>query len=119
MSGGDLRSKNARSHTTTLSGASGQRTTELEAAARELEAVSRALAHDLRKPLRNIHALSGVLAQDCSGRLPNRHVKHLKQVHAAADRMTRMVDLLLGTPKVSECLALVGAPIGGTFVSSR
>ena len=80
----------------------GRRTAELEAATRELEAVGRALAHDLRKPLRNIHALSATLVQDCSGRLPIRDVERLKQVHAAADRMTGIVDLLLGTPKIRE-----------------
>jgi GAF domain-containing protein len=78
-----------------------RRTAELEAATRELEAVSRALAHDLRTPLRNIQALSGTLVQECSGRLPNRDVKRLEQVHAAADRMTGIVDLLLGAPRDS------------------
>ncbi len=82
-----------------------RRTAELEAAARELEAIRRALADDLRTPLRNMHALSGTLVQDCGGRLPNRDVERLKQVHAAADRMAGIVDLLLGTPKVSEGLA--------------
>jgi GAF domain-containing protein len=82
-----------------------RRTAELEAVTRELEAVGRALAHDLREPLRNIHALSGTLARDGSVPLPNRHVRRLQQVHAAADRMLGTVDLLVGTPKVSERLA--------------
>jgi signal transduction histidine kinase len=71
------------------------RTAELEAANKELEAFSYSVAHDLRAPLRAIAGFSQALADDCADRLTGEELTHLDRVRASANRMGKMIDALL------------------------
>jgi K+-sensing histidine kinase KdpD len=79
-----------------------QRTAELEAANRELEAFSYAVAHDLRAPLRSIDGFSQALVEECAGRLGHEAMSHLDRVRGAAQRMSRLIDDLLSLSRLTR-----------------
>jgi hypothetical protein len=72
-----------------------QRTDELEAANRELEAFSYSVSHDLRAPLRTIHAFSNNLIEDFSHQMPPEALRQLNRIAAGARQMARMIEDLL------------------------
>jgi PAS domain S-box-containing protein len=72
-----------------------QRTAELEAANRELEAFSYSVSHDLRAPLRAIDGYSGALAEDFGANLPPEAMRFLNEVRDGAQRMGALIDSLL------------------------
>ena len=72
-----------------------QRTAELEAAYRELEAFSYSVSHDLRAPLRAINGYAGMLREDLHDRLDDEHRRWLKIVCGEAQRMGQLIDDLL------------------------
>jgi PAS domain S-box-containing protein len=72
-----------------------QRTADLEAANRELEAFIYAAAHDLRTPLRAIDGFSAVVAEDAAERLSDADRDNLRRVRRAAQTMGRLIDHLV------------------------
>ncbi len=78
-----------------------QRTAELEALNKELEAFSYSVAHDLRAPLRSIDGFSQILLDDYGDRLDAEGLDHLAHVRGAAQRMGRLIDDLLGLARVT------------------
>jgi len=72
------------------------RTAELEAANKELEAFSYSASHDLRAPLRSIAAFSELLLEESCDRLDAEGRDRLKRIHAASQRATQLVNDLLG-----------------------
>jgi len=76
--------------------------TAAESANRELESFSYSVAHDLRTPLRAIDGFSQALLEDCGDRLGADGQDHLRRVRAAAQRMARLIDDLLGLSRVSR-----------------
>jgi signal transduction histidine kinase len=72
-----------------------ERTAQLEAAVRELEAFSYSISHDLRGPLRTIHGFASMLEDQLRDDLPPEAVHSLERVKAGADSMGTMIDELL------------------------
>jgi light-regulated signal transduction histidine kinase (bacteriophytochrome) len=67
----------------------------------DLENVNRTLSHDLRAPLRSIHAFSEVLAEHTQGTLDAPAEDALGRILRASARMGRMLDDLFGLLRVS------------------
>jgi PAS domain S-box-containing protein len=72
-----------------------ERTSQLEAANREVEAFSYAVSHDLRSHLRSIEGFSNLLMQDHGERLGEGGRSDLGRVRAAARKMESLIDALL------------------------
>jgi signal transduction histidine kinase len=79
-----------------------ERTAELEAANRELEAFSSSVAHDLRAPLRAISGFSEALLEDAADRLAPDDVHHATQIRDAARRMGELIAALLELARISR-----------------
>jgi len=72
------------------------RTGQLAATNRELEAFSYSVAHDLRAPLRSIDGFSQALIDDCGAALDVVGHDHLNRVRRAAQRMGVVIDAMSG-----------------------
>ena len=72
-----------------------QRTAELEASTRELDAFAYSVSHDLRAPLRSLEGFSQVLLEDYAGVLDEEGRHYLSRIQANVDRMAAMIDDLL------------------------
>jgi len=78
-----------------------QRTSELEASNRELEAFSYSVAHDLRAPLRAIDGFSQILFERGADQLEENR-KYLARIRGAAQHMGRLIDGLLDLSRVTR-----------------
>jgi PAS domain S-box-containing protein len=72
-----------------------QRTAELEASTRELDAFAYSVSHDLRAPLRSLEGFSQVLLEDYAGELDEDAQGYLRRIQANVGRMAQMIDDLL------------------------
>ena len=72
-----------------------QRTAELEASTRELDAFSYSVSHDLRAPLRAVEGFSQVLLEDYADALDEDGRHYLNRIRANVGRMDEMIDDLL------------------------
>lgn len=87
-----------------------KRTSELEAANKELEAFSYSIAHDLRAPLRAINGYSLAVLEDCEQDLPEAAQADLARVREASGRMSVLIDKLLELSRLSR-RELVRSPV--------
>jgi PAS domain S-box-containing protein len=79
-----------------------QRTEELDAANRELEAFTYSVSHDLRAPLRAVDGFADLLAERLAGALTGEAREYLEQLRGAAARMNRLIDDLLALSQASR-----------------
>ncbi len=83
-----------------------ERTTQLEAANRELEAFAYSVSHDLRAPLRAVDGYSRILMEDYHGSLDAEGQRVCSVVREEAQRMGRLIDDLLAFSRIGR------APLG-------
>jgi len=86
------------------------RTGELAAANKELEAFSYSIAHDLRAPLRAIDGYSHAILEDYEQDLPEGAQADLTRVREASQRMSTLIDELLGLSRITR-RELLHAPV--------
>ncbi len=79
-----------------------ERTTQLEAVNRELEAFAYSVSHDLRAPLRSIDGFSQILFEDYTDKLDEEGKDHLQRVRAASQRMGELIDDILSLSRVTR-----------------
>jgi PAS domain S-box-containing protein len=72
-----------------------ERTAELEASTKELDAFAYSVSHDLRAPLRSLHGFSQLLLEDYSDQLDETGVAHLRRLQVNATLMAQLLDDLL------------------------
>ena len=83
------------------------RTVELEASTKELEAFSYSVSHDLRAPLRAVDGFSLALLEDCEDRLDAESKDHLARIRAATQRMGALIDDMLRLSRITRAQMLV------------
>ncbi|MEK6770528.1 MAG: ATP-binding protein, partial [Pseudomonadota bacterium] len=79
-----------------------ERTTELNAANKELEAFSYSVSHDLRAPLRTIDGFSQAVLEDYAGRLDDQGRDYLNRVRTATQHMGQLIDDLIKLARVAR-----------------
>lgn len=79
-----------------------QRTAQLEAANKELEAFTYSVSHDLRAPLRHISGFSKILTEDFAPSLPQDAQHLVQRIEEGTHRMGLLVDDLLNLARVGR-----------------
>jgi len=79
-----------------------ERTAQLEAANKELEAFSYSVSHDLRAPLRAVDGFSQAVLEDFGPQLPDEGRRQLQTIRYSAQRMGALIDDLLTFARLSR-----------------
>ncbi|HSH94344.1 MAG TPA: ATP-binding protein, partial [Roseimicrobium sp.] len=79
-----------------------QRTAQLEAANKELEAFSYSVSHDLRAPLRAVDGFSQAVLEDFGPQLPEEGRRYLQTIRGSAQKMGTLIDDLLTFSRLSR-----------------
>jgi light-regulated signal transduction histidine kinase (bacteriophytochrome) len=79
-----------------------ERTAQLEAANKELEAFSYSVSHDLRAPLRAVDGFSQAMLEDYGEQLPEKGRHYLQTIREGTQRMGTLIDDLLTFSRLSR-----------------
>jgi light-regulated signal transduction histidine kinase (bacteriophytochrome) len=79
-----------------------ERTRQLEAANRELEAFAYAVSHDLRAPLRSMSGFSQILQENAPPGLDEKSRHYLQRIHDASQRMSSLIEDLLNLSRIGR-----------------
>jgi PAS domain S-box-containing protein len=79
-----------------------QRTAQLEAANKELEAFTYSVSHDLRAPLRHISGFSKLLTEEYGSTLALEAQHHVQRIQEGTRRMGLLVDDLLNLGRIGR-----------------
>jgi PAS domain S-box-containing protein len=79
-----------------------ERTAQLEAANKALEAFAYSVSHDLRAPLRSIDGFSRFLLKNCFDKLNAREQDYFRRIRAASQRMGQLIDDLLNLSRLTR-----------------
>lgn len=79
-----------------------ERTHQLTAAVRELEAFAHSISHDLRGPLRALDGYTRAFIEDFGGGLPPEGHAYLERISAASRRMAQLIEHLLKLSQVTR-----------------
>jgi signal transduction histidine kinase len=78
------------------------RTVQLEAANRELEAFSYSVSHDLRAPLRGVNGYVKILEDDFAASFPFEAQNYLEKIKASGNKMGQLIDALLAFSRIGR-----------------
>jgi signal transduction histidine kinase len=79
-----------------------ERTTELKATNKELEAFCYSVSHDLRAPLRSVDGFSKSLLEDYSDQLDDQAREYISRVRNASHRMDELISALLNLSRITR-----------------
>jgi light-regulated signal transduction histidine kinase (bacteriophytochrome) len=95
-----------------------ERTRQLEAANRELEAFAYAVSHDLRAPLRSMSGFSQILQETAPPGLDEKSRHYLQRIHDASLRMSSLIDDLLNLSRIGRS-ELTARPISLSQIAAE
>jgi PAS domain S-box-containing protein len=95
-----------------------ERTAQLEAANKELEAFAYSVSHDLRSPLRGIDGWSLALVEDYAQQLDETAREYLDRVRAEAQRMGMLIDDMLQLSRITRS-QMQNLPIDLTSIAQK
>lgn len=79
-----------------------ERTKELAASNKELQAFTYSASHDLRAPLRAVSGFCEALEQDCRDKLDTRAMQYLGNIQRASRKMEQLIDDLMALSRVTR-----------------
>jgi len=95
----EMEVRNARDH---LEQRVVERTAQLEAANKELEAFTYSVSHDLRSPLRHVDGFSKILLEEFQPQLAPEAQRYLERIRNGTQQMGHLVDDLLNLARVGR-----------------
>jgi len=90
-----------------------ERTAQLQATNKELDAFAYSVSHDLRAPLRSLEGFSHALMDDYADKLDETGRGYLKRIQAGSVRMSELIDALLKLSRITRSdLTMIPVKIG-------